>query len=1457
MARQSFMWTALPNGYTGDGSSLRLSLLLSPRLDPEADPKRLQTFFPDWQDWPTTLQQARLEITYNGVTVPLQASDTAGTSRVDDSLGLPDSAVWQAIFDAERFVRPYAFKDLSDNRILSYDSAVLASIIESLYADLARNATDGLPLVSDFVDDRVWHALVSAIAEIDRGSVSQDTGLRDPARQFERLWEEPKYDRTDQSLSGLLRRFQMFHTPPATPTPRSHSSTDDPRIESRWLEYQRTELREKDDLSEEFDFHQIVAALGSYPVLLRKLGLVVDVVLAADSFAFSPDAALSAKVVFPAGTLVVATTRDAGPETRTLLDGKKFEAVSDPGAPFHIDDGLLVLDPAEFSILQFDIDGAGLKVMNFLRSLGRRDGVESRVDPVTRHEDRLGAPALRTGGLMLVHRQRADLLADRFDRNKTLNGNAESQFQGAASTVSLHAEDLVRGYRIDIWDSMTGKWRSLCRRTARYELGDGAVIVNADPEEEGTVRLGATRSADPSSNANVLYLHEALVSWTGWSLAAAPPGRAVMPDDTVDTSGTQAEAEALPDLKFSSRFKPVKFSLPRLRFGRAYQMRARAVDLAGNSLDPQTGAFGPEQAHLTPRPYLRYEPIESPIIALLAHGDAIEVPAEGESISRLAIRTFNDTPAQNTIATTQVSRRAAIPPRVSAHDAEHHGMLDGPGTVDAATFNLLANEKDVDPRDPGAAVREVTIPMKGPLDEIAVPTTFAVYEAGRALTHLPDPLAVEVAVRIFDHPNIADNELIAIPLYPNESWPEARPFTVELYDDPTAKPYFDDASRCLRVPLPKAVRARAWLSMKVPAASLDMMGIFGLLNEADKNSQRERALNGQHWMLTPWRVLELVHAVQRPLIAPVINSLSVAPRRLNATFARPVIHVTCSIDSTDRLDLHAEWHEPLDDPESTESSAGPADRPRRDPAFHVKVTDTTSYAKRGIGAAGGGFPDHTIMGPDAIAVNTETDQVINGQPPPIEPKPHEFHDTRYRRIEYWLDATTKFREFLPAALLTRMEGEQTIPVETHITVTGEPAVTWIPSSAPPPAPNVLYVVPTFGWVRETAPDGEFSSWRRGGGLRVYLDRKWSISGYGEMLGVVLPPAAFVGDPDEEPLGHPYKEYVTQWGNDPVWDSGFVSGIAPRRGDFPLARTAPDPTGSWLPPNAPATEKDQRPGPFQVTALAAPSAGSGSRVEVSPHDVFYDEVRQLWFCDIEINPGASYYPFIRLALARYQPMSVPGAHLSDVVLADMIALTADRWLNITPTEDPARHRVAVFGMRPSESSGHHEAERAPSMSLIGLSGHVESLEPAAIAESTVVEVWVEELDERFGEDFGWLRIADATAGDGQPGSAAVETVGDAVNVVDGIDQSVLRERLRASTMVAEQPFRSVAGTTILKLTPWETLWEGDVIVPAPSGRRRRLVIAEYEEYLVDDKYPYDKVPTAKDRRLVFVEHIELR
>ena len=110
--------------------------------------------------------------------------------------------------------------------------------------------------------------------------------------------------------------------------------------------------------------------MGSYPTLLRRLGLVIDLVLAPASFALSGGADLSVKVVFPSGVLQVPRTTDAGPATRTRLTAAAFDAVPGLGAKMPIKDGMLDLDPARYQLLQLDVDGAGLKLMNFRARCG-------------------------------------------------------------------------------------------------------------------------------------------------------------------------------------------------------------------------------------------------------------------------------------------------------------------------------------------------------------------------------------------------------------------------------------------------------------------------------------------------------------------------------------------------------------------------------------------------------------------------------------------------------------------------------------------------------------------------------------------------------------------------------------------------------------------------------------------------------------------------------------------------------------------------------------------------------------------------------------------------------------------------------------------------------------------------------------------------------------------------------
>ena len=154
--------------------------------------------------------------------------------------------------------------------------------------------------------------------------------------------------------------------------------------------------------------------------------------------------------------------------------------------------------------MQTDVDGAGLKVTNFARSLARMRPAEERLDPTTLFEREVGAPALRNAGLMLVDRNRAAMLKKTCDRNLARNEAAEKLQAGAVATPpELFAEDIVRGYRVDIWDGTTLVWRSLCRRVAGYDLAGGKVTRHARGESASPTRArSATVTAAASRDSS-------------------------------------------------------------------------------------------------------------------------------------------------------------------------------------------------------------------------------------------------------------------------------------------------------------------------------------------------------------------------------------------------------------------------------------------------------------------------------------------------------------------------------------------------------------------------------------------------------------------------------------------------------------------------------------------------------------------------------------------------------------------------------------------------------------------------------------------------------------------------------------------------------------------------------------------------------------------------------------------
>ena len=223
----------------------------------------------------------------------------------------------------------------------------------------------------------------------------------------------------------------------------------------------------------------------------------------------------------------------------------------------------------------------------------------------------------------------------------------------------------------------------------------------------------------------------------------------------------------------------------------------------------------------------------------------------------------------------------------------------------------------------------------------------------------------------------------------------------------------------------------------------------------------------------------------------------------------------------------------------------------------------------------------------------------------------------------------------------------------------------VPASARPVAPEIAYVIPTFGWQRQTQTNLKRSV-RFGGGLRVYLERPWFSSGEGELLGVTLY-EGLSSDIENRDVRDRWKSYITQWGNDPIWQT---PGLALQT---PEARFFPD---------AIAQERS-------LTLEEDPS----KRVSVVGYPVAFDAERKKWYCDLTINTGSTYSPFVRLALVRYQPYALMDAKLSRVVLADFVQLTPERSAMITADPyQPRQLRVVISGPT-ARTSADPQAQRA--------------------------------------------------------------------------------------------------------------------------------------------------------------------
>ncbi len=672
------------------------------------------------------------------------------------------------------------------------------------------------------------------------------------------------------------------------------------------------------------------------------------------------------------------------------------------------------------------------------------------------------------------------------------------------------------------------------------------------------------------------------------------------------------------------------------------------------------------------RPFLRWDPVQPPAVV------ARHRLTSGESLRQLVIRsgvtqdleTLEITveppdvyaAAHGALGYRGTSERHLVPPKTSQSEAELHGAFDDAigsndpadhvallavalresGTLFDVDVPRLDDPSQRDPQPGISLVADPTVPAKTlplPPGEAPAPGQYVVHDTDTlVLPYLPDVLGRGISL-VF--PEAGRDRIIPFPFgsegftarYPGD-WPERQPFRLVLEGSDVLSGELD--GHVLRVALPAGDVQRFRLASSLDRADLDLFGLWRGLPEVIRSNDdvAEAAADGWLWALTPFDEVTLVHAVPRPLEAPRPTKMLALRSREGATDAYLFGAVDVHGPSTEMITAEARWVDPVDDL----SLPGPDERATKAIAFTSPIRETEDLA-----VLFGGATDIQLTVPGAGPVWFHS-------------AIHRLGDTKHHTVHYRFRAATRFREYFDPGTLAPAPGQ---PVDDGQSVVGPEVTLSVPSSARPAAPVVHSVLPLFRWEAGTEPEQPVATRRtRRAGVRIYLERPWYSSGEGELLGLLLAPA---GD-DTTALRHP----VSQWGTDPVWVSAPVARRAMYLELDNLLRVfgLEDRPGDALPVVPPAT----------LALAAVPGAPPVTVLGYRPQ---YSVDRGLWYVDVAIDPGSTFWPFVRLAVARYQPDSIAGCHLSAPVQCDFVQLTPERTTSLSRTD--VRHvRVVVSG-----------------------------------------------------------------------------------------------------------------------------------------------------------------------------------
>jgi hypothetical protein len=252
-----------------------------------------------------------------------------------------------------------------------------------------------------------------------------------------------------------------------------------------------------------------------------------------------------------------------------------------------------------------------------------------------------------------------------------------------------------------------------------------------------------------------------------------------------------------------------------------------------------------------------------------------------------------------------------------------------------------------------------------------------------------------------------------------------------------------------------------------------------------------------------------------------------------------------------------------------------------------------------------------------------------------------------------------------------------------------------------------------------------------------------------------------------------------------------------------------------------------------------------------HRVRWDQARSLWYCDVELDPGATYMPFVRLAVVRYQPNALAGAKISKVILCEFSQVLPRRRSTFSRTG--AQVAFAFHGVVP---------EHGPMQFGLG-DGEYQDISPMPLPGQATetgrnkVELVLQTRDPALDSDLAWSDVkvlassllAPASAVTTpilQPASPIVAPVVRPTRIAAAAPATAgrLAERIDLGTAIN---VGAVGPIEVGRIDP--VIWQTTVTLPDVAGKPARLAVREYERYYTDRTIPEFRAGATRKRRVV--------